>query len=57
MEINQSTPSPKPLPGKILVDIKTADVNPVDSKVGMFKGHMQQMMHPVSINFDVFIHV
>ena len=47
VEIKHNIPSPsvpKPLPDKILVDIKAAGVNPVDWKIR--EGHMQQMMNP-----------
>jgi alcohol dehydrogenase len=47
VEIKHNIPSPsvpKPLPDKILVDIKVAGVNPVDWKIR--EGHLQQMMNP-----------
>ena len=53
MEINRNSPSPKPLPDKILVDIKAAGVNPVDWKIR--EGHMQQMVHlqfPSTLGMD-----
>ena len=42
IEINQNTPSPKLSPGKVLVDIKAAGVNPVDWKIR--EGYMKQMI-------------
>jgi NADPH:quinone reductase-like Zn-dependent oxidoreductase len=43
VEINQSTPAPSdPSPGKVLVRIKAAGVNPADWKIR--EGYMQQMM-------------
>jgi len=42
IEINQSTPEPTLSPGKVLVTIKAAGVNPVDWKIR--EGYMQQMI-------------
>ncbi len=42
IEIHQNTPSPKLSPGKVLVDIKAASVNPVDWKIR--EGYMKQMI-------------
>jgi alcohol dehydrogenase len=42
IEINQNTPSPKLSPGKVLVDIKAAGINPVDWKIR--EGYMKQMI-------------
>jgi alcohol dehydrogenase len=42
IEINQNTPSPNLSPGKILVDVKAAGINPVDWKIR--EGYMQQMI-------------
>jgi alcohol dehydrogenase len=46
IEINQTTPEPTVSPGKVLVTIKAAGVNPVDWKIR--EGGMQQM---VSLQF------
>ena len=42
IEINQNTPSPKLSPGKVLVDIKAAGINPVDWKIR--EGYMKQVI-------------
>jgi NADPH:quinone reductase-like Zn-dependent oxidoreductase len=42
IEINQSTPEPTVSPGKVLVTIKAAGVNPVDWKIR--EGGLQQMI-------------
>src|SRR6266545_2283186 len=46
IEINNSTPEPSVAPGKVLVAIKAAGVNPVDWKIR--EGGMQQL---VSLQF------
>jgi alcohol dehydrogenase len=46
IEINQSTPEPTVSPGKVLVTIKAAGVNPADSKIR--EGGLQQL---VSLQF------
>ncbi len=46
IEINNSTPEPSVAPGKVLVAIKAAGVNPVDWKIS--EGLMQQL---VSLQF------
>ena len=42
IEINQNTPEPTISPGKVLVTIKAAGVNPVDWKIR--EGGMQQLI-------------
>ena len=46
IEINNSASEPSVAPGKVLVDIRAAGVNPVDWKIS--EGHMQQL---VSLQF------
>ena len=41
IEINENTPEPSVSPGKVLVAIKAAGVNPVDWKIS--EGNFQQM--------------
>jgi NADPH:quinone reductase-like Zn-dependent oxidoreductase len=53
VEVNQNARSPKPLPDKILVDIKAAGVNPVDWKIR--EGHMKQITNlqfPYTLGMD-----
>ena len=53
VEINQSAPEPIVSPGKVLVIIKAAGVNPVDWKIR--EGYMQQMIRlqfPSTLGMD-----
>jgi alcohol dehydrogenase len=53
VEINQSAPEPIVSPGKVLVIVKAAGVNPVDWKIR--EGYMQQMIQlqfPFTLGLD-----
>ncbi|MFZ0515383.1 MAG: alcohol dehydrogenase catalytic domain-containing protein [Candidatus Nitrosopolaris sp.] len=53
VEINQSAPEPIVSPGKVLVVVKAAGVNPIDWKIR--EGYMQQMIRlqfPSTLGMD-----